>query len=86
MTFLSYRIDHSIVEELGKVMLEGEVILINVDEEIFKNSWEIFKEKMNIGLSFTDCSNLVIMRTYGIENIATFDRGFNKISDIKVLN
>ena len=37
-------------------------------------------------LSFTDCSNLILMRQNGIRNIATFDSGFKRIPDIRVIN
>lgn len=44
---------------------------------------EYFKQN---GLSFTDCSNLVLMRQHGVQKIATFDAEFKKIKNIQVVD
>ena len=47
--------------------------LLSVDETCFFASWNLFKE---IEMSFTDCTNLSLMKLYGIDKIMTFDMGF----------
>lgn len=37
-------------------------------------------------LSFTDCSHLVLMRQYGIRNLATFDSGFRQVQGIRIID
>lgn len=66
--------------EKGNELLNS-IELTKVDTEVFRLSWEISKRFDN--LSFTDCSNLAVMRHYGLEHLATFDSGFNGI--VKVL-
>jgi len=49
-------------------------------------SWNIFKEQKNNKLSFTDCTNIAIMRINKIKNIATFDKDFKDIEGINVVS
>lgn len=58
---------------LGEYILNSEIELLSVDETRFFESWNLFKE---IEMSFTDCTNLSLMKLYGIDKIMTFDMGF----------
>ena len=69
--------------DLGDVLITAPNIYY-IDKELFENSWEIFKNQKT-KLSFTDCSILAIMEKESIKNIATFDKDFLKIKDIKVV-
>lgn len=57
-----------------------------LDENLFLNSFEIFKNQKNTKLSFTDCSNLILMESKDIKNIATFDEDFLKIDGINIID
>lgn len=59
--------------------------IIPMSKDIFDDTLEIFKQQINTFLSFTDCSNLAIMRKYNINYLATFDKGFNKIDNLSVI-
>jgi hypothetical protein len=59
--------------ELGDYLLNSELTLLRVDEDAFHEAWEMFK---NLGMSFTDCTNIAVMHHHGIESILTFDKGF----------
>ncbi len=56
-----------------------------VHEHVFQEAWRIFKEN-TLGLSFTDCTTLALMKSLGVEKIATFDKAFEKVKGVKVLN
>jgi len=66
--------------ELGGYMLDSELELLEVDKDAFTAAWEMFK---TLKMSFTDCTNVAVMRLHGIEEILTFDRGFKKVGGIK---
>ncbi len=68
--------------ELGDYLLNSEVELLDVDRDAFNTAWEKFK---TAEMSFTDCTNIAVMRLHGIDKILTFDRGFKKIEKIKVI-
>ena len=55
--------------------------LIFVDEDILEKSWNSFVKYADKKLSFTDCSTIELMKTRGIENLASFDGGFDGMVD-----
>ena len=69
--------------ELGNFILNSEILVAEIDKNIFENSWKLFRETED--LSFTDCTNIEFMKIFGIENIATFDRDFEGIEGIKIV-
>ena len=58
--------------------------IINIDNHLFKESWNLFKET-NLNLSFTDCTNVALIGLFKSNKIATFDEDFNKIKGIEVI-
>ena len=60
--------------------------LIKLIDKDFDETWELFRNQKGTKLSFTDCSNLVIMKKTGTRNIATFDEDFKKIKEINVIS
>ncbi len=69
--------------QLGERLLYSEINIINVTDDIIQRAWSLFKEKGN--LSFTDCTNVILMKDFSIGDIVTFDQGFNQFKDIQVL-
>ena len=70
-------------KSLQKAVLVGNYIknsveMIRVDGDLFNDSWEMFKNQKASKFSFTDCSNISIIRDRGIKHIATFDSEFKK--------
>ena len=55
--------------------------LLKVDSQVFADAWNLSK-KFD-GLSFTDCTNVALMKHYNIDFIATYDSGFDGI--VKIL-
>lgn len=69
--------------KLGTVLKKSAITKIT--DKDFEETWELFKKQADTRLSFTDCSNLVIMKRLGIKNIATFGEDFKKIKEINVI-
>ncbi len=66
--------------------LRNSSVLVKIDESDFEETWNLFRKQEGTKLSFTDCSNLVIMKRMGIKSIATFDEGFDKIKEVNVVS
>ena len=74
--------NHKKSVELGEFIFGSEIDLIRIDEQTFQKAWEIFKESK---LSFTDCSSLALMRSYGINKLMTFDNELKKTAMAHVI-
>jgi len=72
--------------ELGKVILESEVALLTVNDIIFKEAWRLFEIENRQKMSFTDLTNIALMKTYGIKHIASFDKAFKKVKGMLVVD
>ncbi|MCX9011893.1 MAG: PIN domain-containing protein [Candidatus Methanoperedens sp.] len=53
--------------------------LVFVDGDILEKSWNTFVKYAGKRLSFTDCSTIELMKSRGIEHLASFDGGFDGI-------
>lgn len=70
------------IMEIGDALLADESIkLMKIDDEMFIQSWELFKKMKN--LSFTDCTTVILAKEFNIKNIASFDSGFDRFPNIK---
>ena len=72
-----------LAKELGRFILQSEIILMNIDDSLFPQAWELFQKTE--GFSFTDCSSLAFMTLVGVPKIATFDKGFRNANNIKII-
>ncbi|TMI67590.1 type II toxin-antitoxin system VapC family toxin [Candidatus Bathyarchaeota archaeon] len=80
---------HAQAIDLGEAILHSKsIVLLKVEERIFSRAWELFKERKEVELSFTDCTSATLAKTNGIIDIYTYDRhdfralGFNTISEL----
>jgi uncharacterized protein len=48
----------------------------------FAASWDAMRRHHDRGLSFTDCTSLVLCQELGLGTIATYDRGFGGLLDV----
>ena len=74
----------SIAQGLGEMILGGLktplfIVMLRVDDEIFRKSWEFFTKYAGKGLSFTDCTTIALMKSVGIEKVMSFDADFDGI-------
>lgn len=72
------------IKEIGED-LRKYTKMIYTGKENFGRAWEIFKEQKNNSFSFTDCSILSLMEERKIKDIATFDKEFKDVENIKCL-
>ena len=82
-TGLARCIGHDEAVRICQLLLDS-TYLTKVTEPIFRGSFEMFR-KQKSKLSFTDCTNVVIMEDSGIKNIATFDSDFKSINYVNVV-
>lgn len=68
----------SLVKDIGNYILNSpRIILLHLSETEFLATWELFLKYFENGLSFTDCSLLVMGKLFESNvYIATFDRHF----------
>jgi predicted nucleic acid-binding protein len=70
---------------VGRYIKESTTIL-KTDEFDFEATWELFKDQNSPKFSFTDCCIISLARRYGIGEIATFDKEFKKIRDVRIID
>ena len=69
--------------ELGDFLLNSEVFVAKIDASIFQQAWKLFKKSE--GLSFTDCTIVAFMKSFSIDVIATFDKGFKTLGSLNIV-
>lgn len=77
--------NHKLAVETGKELINSFDIL-NIEESLFKESWNEFIKQKETKFSFTDCSILALINSHKIQNLATFDEEFNNIGSLRVFN
>jgi|SRR3989339_561710 len=51
---------------------------IDIDIDLEKEGWKIFKSQTKKGTSFVDCANLAASAEFGIDEILSFDKFYPK--------
>ena len=57
-----------------------------INDKDFDETWVLFRNQKSTKLSFTDCTNLAVMKRMNIRNIATFDEEFTRINNVNVVD
>lgn len=70
--------------QIGKFLLNSEVILTRVNTLVFEKAWEVFNGAAN--LSFTDCTCVAFMQLFEVKKIATFDKEFWKMGGVEIVD
>lgn len=71
---------HKLSVELGTMIFSSESIaFLKVDVETLGAAWELFKQRREVALSFTDCTTAVLARNHGITDIFTYDSDFKAL-------
>lgn len=76
--------DKKIAIEIGNFLLNSEIFIAKIDSLIFQKAWEFFQNTDS--LSFTDCTSAAFMQMFGIKVIATFDRGFKQVKNVRIVD
>lgn len=77
VTFLNSRRQHSKAIRIGdNLQTASNIQLIHVDENLFRDGWDYFRQHADKGFSLTDCISFVVMKQLGVTAALTFDRHF----------
>jgi hypothetical protein len=69
-----------IAKSCGESILTSRAIeRLPIGEETFREAWQFFKSRGEIGLSFTDATSAVLMRRKGLGAVFAFDDHFAKL-------
>lgn len=61
----------------GEALLNSRgVARVEVEEDLRREAWELFRAQRVRPLSFVDCTSFAVMRRHGIRKAFTFDRDF----------
>ena len=64
---------HDLAVKVGEALRSSpRTEILSVDRDISEASWKLFESSR--GLSFTDCTSLVLISEFGIQAAFTFDR------------
>lgn len=66
--------------------IKNTIEILTVGNELFNESWDLFRSQKGTALSFTDCTILSIMDKKNIRYLATFDGEFKNVASINVVN
>ncbi len=65
---------HELSVRLGTDILGSKsIVVLRVDERTIQKSWELYKQRDDVKLSFTDATCATLARAHGITNIFTHD-------------
>ncbi len=84
-TVLAARRGVSKAAEVGRILLEAAELEFVPCSDLFLETFGIFEEQGDAGLSFVDSALLVLARRTGAEHIATFDWDFEAFPEITVV-
>ena len=69
---------HDLAIDIGKYIIESpRITKLWTSKEIFESAWQKFKTLKDKPLSFTDCTTLAHIQKNQIEQILSFDSGFD---------
>jgi len=65
---------HELSVRLGTDILASKsIVMLKVDETTIQESWELYKRRDDVKLSFTDATCAILAKAHGIANIFTYD-------------
>ncbi len=74
-----------VAKKCGEAIITSKAVeRLLINEETFRQAWEFFKARGDIGLSFTDATSMVLVRKKGIDAVFTFDSHFAKLGLLMV--
>ena len=77
-TLLRSVLGHRVAVAFGREVQKGGIEVVQVDETLQKEAWEIFEQYRDKDFSFTDCTSFVVMKRGKILIAFTFDRHFQQ--------
>lgn len=83
MTVLSHKDGQSTAREFYRDIQRSGIPLYFVDEALDQTAKKIFIDEDKKGMSYVDCTNVALMRAYGINQIFAFDTIYHKKFGLK---
>ena len=81
VTYIRRKVGRKQSVEAARMLIDSEhVEIIHIDENIFNAAYHMFERYPE--LSFADAASVAIMKDRGIQQIVSFDKGFNGVRDI----
>ena len=72
--------NHKLSVALGRDLLESKtIVLLKIDETSLKGSWDLYKNRPDIALSFTDATSAFLAKKHYISDIFTYDGHFESL-------
>ncbi|MDQ3321234.1 MAG: type II toxin-antitoxin system VapC family toxin [Acidobacteriota bacterium] len=77
VTFLNSRGHRAKAVQLGeKLLVSLSVEMIHVNENLFYEGWNFFRQQKDKRYSLTDCISFIVMKEKNLETVLTFDKHF----------
>lgn len=72
-TVLSHKLGQALALKFLRLKDNLDLTVLPLDEQVEKQAWALFNKQTKKGTSFIDCANLVVMSTYALDGIFSFD-------------
>jgi predicted nucleic acid-binding protein len=84
LTILSQKLGKDIALDWYNDYKNSLINEVFIDQQLFKNSIELFKKTKPENISLVDCSNVIVMKQNKIDTIFSFDEDFKNLG-VKLL-
>ncbi len=84
-TLSKLRFKKAVVKLIESIEKSKDINVIFIDEEIYTQSWERYKDRDDKEWSLTDCISFIIMEDEGIQRAFTTDHHFEQAGFTKLL-
>ena len=65
---------HELSVRLGTdILASTSIVMLKLDERTIQESWELYKQRDDVRLSFTDATSATLAKAHGITNIFIYD-------------
>lgn len=79
LTFFNSRGFHAKAVEIGERLLSSRAVtVVHVDQALFREGFDFFRQHADKRYSLTDCISFAVMRRQTIKRALTFDRHFTQ--------
>ncbi len=73
--------NHKLSVQLGTDILASKtIVLLKIDDDGLQNSWDLYKQRSDVPLSFTDSTIAFLARKHFISDIFSYDGHFGALS------
>lgn len=80
LTRIRFGVGYKEALQWGKSIMASKAIeMQKIDEETFQESWRLFQLYGDKPLSFTDCTNITLMKKLDIKSVFAFDEDFGRV-------